>query len=437
LASDSGVQRPDTLDVGEADGEIVVVPQSADAIRVRLARAARWFSVKQQKGERVEYDSYPPDAVVRGLIAGDISGVPLLRRLVRAPIMTPSGRIVDSEGYDAETHTWHAASCPFVDEADRANALALLLLPLARELIDGPTPLHLVEKPSPGSGASLLLETIGVLVRGSAPSLLTEARDEDEWRKRITSTLLGAPEIVIIDNLRRPLDSAALSAVLTARTWEDRRLGSSSNVSLPVRCVWAATGNNPAVSSEIARRSVSIRIDSKTERPWERTKFRHPDLTAWTLEHRAQLLGAALTLLRAWDAGGRPQGEASLGSYEHWSAVMGGILDVAGVDGFLANKVRFYDRADREIAAWSTFIGVWWDRCGSTEVGTRDLWALLENVDPPCDLGRGSDRSQRTRFGEVLAGAVDRCFAVNGNRVRLEGAGTRQRAAQYRLTPGE
>ena len=76
---------------------------------------------------------------------------------------------------------------------------------------------------------------------------------------------------------------------------------------------------------------------------------------------------------------------------------MGGILDVAGVDGFLANRVRFYDRADRESAAWSAFISAWLGRWGSTEVGAKNLWELLEHVDPPCDIGRGTDRSQRTR----------------------------------------
>ncbi len=62
---------------------------------------------------------------------------------------------------------------PFVDEADKANVLALYLLPFARELIDGPTPLHLIEKPSPGSGASLLLDALGLLVGGTPPGLLT------------------------------------------------------------------------------------------------------------------------------------------------------------------------------------------------------------------------------------------------------------------------
>jgi putative DNA primase/helicase len=442
--------------VEETDGEVQTRRITADGLREELARAARWYSAR--KGE----NAYPPMTVARGLLAGDLSGLPSLSRIVRAPIMTPSGRIVSQDGYDEETKTWCVSGVdlppvpvnpseeqirdardlftddllgdfPFLQQADRANILALYLLPFARELIDGPTPLHLIEKPSPGSGASLLLEVFGVLVSGAPQSFLTEASNEDEWRKRVTSTLLRAPEIIIIDNLRKRLDSAALSAALTVRTWEDRLLGSSDNVSLPVRCVWAATGNNPAVSNEIARRSVSVRIDPKVERPWERSEFRHPQLTAWTLENRGRLLQAALTLLRAWDVAGRPSGEATLGSYEQWAAVMGGILEVAGVEGFLQNRERFYDRADRESAAWGEFIAAWKSKHGAGEVRCKDLWEMLEDVDPPCDLGRGAERAQRIHLGDALAGAVDRRFTVDGQSVKIEAAGTKQRVAVYRL----
>lgn len=452
--------------VRETDGEVGLRRLSADGLREELARAARWYTWRKIGGQLVQMDAYPPLPLARVILAGDLSRLPALSRIVRSPIMAPSGRIVDQGGYEAETKTWcvpgaemppvpdapsvdqvHQArdlllgdllgDFPFVDPADRANILALYLLPFARELIDGPTPLHLIEKPSPGTGASLLLETLGLLVGGSPPAILTEASNEDEWRKRLTSTLLRAPDIIAIDNLRYKLDSAALSAALTARVWEDRLLGSSENVTVPIRCAWAATGNNPAVSNEMARRAVSIRLDPKVERPWERTEFHHPRLGAWVVEHRGRLLQAALTLLRAWDRAGRPEGSASLGSYESWAAAMGGILAVAGVEGFLDNRARFYDRADRESAAWGEFVEAWWKQYGDREVKTRDLWELLEHVDPPRSLGRGNDQSQRVRLGETIAGAVERRFTIDGRQVMLEHTGKKQGAAVYRLMPAE
>lgn len=446
--------------IGETDtGEPIIRMLTADALREVMARSGHWFKVRERAGKKVEYDAKPPLDVARVMLASDLTKLPGLNRIIRAPIMAPSGRIVEREGYDEETRTYllpgslrvpevsarpnaqeiraavnlfeeFLCDFPFLEEADRANAVALLLLPSAREIIDGPTPLHLIEKPAPGSGAGLMLEALGLIARGCSPTTLTEGTSEDEWRKRITSTLLSGPDIVVIDNLRHRLDSAALSSVLTARTWTDRRLGASENVVVPVRCVWAATGNNPAVSSEIARRSIPIRIDPKVDRPWERTKFRHPNLLKWTRENRGRLIHAALTLLRAWDLDGRPEGQESLGSYERWAAVIGGVLSVAGVEKFLGNRERFYDRADRESAAWRTFVGDWFDKFQHAAVGVKDL---CEGIEVPFDLGRGSERSQRIRLGEALARNVDRRFTLEKRAFKIECAGKVARAAQYRL----
>jgi hypothetical protein len=90
-------------------------------------------------------------------------------------------------------------------------------------MIDGPTPLHLIEKPSPGTGATLMVDVIATIHTGCGASVMTEGRDDEEWRKRITAKLRQIPSLVLIDNLRAELDSAALAAALTAPFWEDRR----------------------------------------------------------------------------------------------------------------------------------------------------------------------------------------------------------------------
>ena len=112
-------------------------------------------------------------------------------------------------------------------------------------MVDGPTPLHLIEKPTPGTGATLMVDAIATILTGAGASVMTEGRDDEEWRKRITAKLRQIPALVLIDNLRHELDSSALAAALTAPFWEDRILGASEMARLPIRCVWIATGNNP------------------------------------------------------------------------------------------------------------------------------------------------------------------------------------------------
>ena len=193
---------------------------------------------------------------------------------------------------------------PFVSPAERAHAVALLLLGFLRGMVDGPTPLHLIEKPTPGTGATLMVDAIATILTGAGASVMTEGRDDDEWRKRVTAKLRQVPTILLIDNLRLKLDSSAVAAALTAPFWEDRILGQSEMARLPIRCLWIATGNNPEFSNEMARRLVRIRLDANVERPWQRAGFRHPDLMTWVRANRARLVAACLTLCQAWIAAG-------------------------------------------------------------------------------------------------------------------------------------
>jgi putative DNA primase/helicase len=165
-----------------------------------------------------------------------------------------------------------------VDPASKAHALAAMLLPFVRDLIVGPTPLHLLEAPTPGTGKGLLADVICIPATGRGATVMAEGQNDEEWRKRITASLIKGPVFILLDNLRRRLTSGSLAAALTSVTWEDRRLGVSEIITAPNRAVWLATGNNVALSDEIARRTVLIRLDAKIDMPWKRTVFRHSDL---------------------------------------------------------------------------------------------------------------------------------------------------------------
>src|SRR5262249_7363276 len=160
---------------------------------------------------------------------------------------------------------------PFVSESEKAHAVATALAPFVRDLIDGPTPLYSVEAPSAGTGKTLLVELLTLPALGRPISAMTEGRDEDEWRKRLFAKLRSAPSILLLDNIKRRLESGALASAITSYPlWEDRILGVSEIARVPVRCIWIATGNNPALSSEMTRRTVRIRLDAQVDRPWLR-----------------------------------------------------------------------------------------------------------------------------------------------------------------------
>ena len=134
-------------------------------------------------------------------------------------------------------------------------------------------------------------------------------------------------------------------------------------------------------------------------------------MTSWTIANRDELVHAALVLVRAWIAAGRPVSQERLGSFEHWAAVMGGLLKVAGVEGFLGNLEELYADADVEGEAWREFTLVWWEQHSSTAVRVSDLVELCEKHDLMLQVrGDGSARSQQSRLGRGLQGSRDRVF---------------------------
>ena len=251
---------------------------------------------------------------------------------------------------------------------------------------------------------------------------MVEGRDEDEWRKRLTAKLREMPSIVLIDNLRRQLDASSVAAALTAPYWEDRVLGKSEMTRFPIRCVWIATGNNPQFSNEIARRMVRIRLDPHEDQPWLREGFRHPNLLAWVWQNRARLVAACLMLGHAWIAAGRPRHKKTIGSFEGWAQVMGGILEVAGVPGFLGNLKEMYERADAEGGVWRGFVALWWDRFGTQQVGAADVYELALQSGIP--LARGDEHAKRTSLGQALRRMRDRIYTTGGRRLRVHHAGS-------------
>jgi hypothetical protein len=291
--------------------------------------------------------------------------------------------------------------------------LAALLLPFLQRMIDGCTPLHVMEAPGAGAGKGLLCNMIGILLTGEECNTRTLPDSDEEMRKMLTAELLMARPLILLDNAndKKTLAAPPLAAVLTTRSWTDRILGRTEMVTVPNKAMWMLTGNNPKLARDIARRSIRIRIDPKVDRAWLRTAFKHDPLEQWAKAHRNELVHAALVLVQAWIAAGRPLSRARLGSFQAWAGVLGGVLDVAGVEGFLGNLDALYAHADSDDAAWRAFTQVWWDTHGGAELHVSVLAELCETHDLMSEvLGDGTTRSQQVRLGRALQGARDRSF---------------------------
>lgn len=425
-----------------------------------LARDADWIQVFD---DGTSAPAYPPKEVARDLITFPDRMIPQTDTILTTPTFGRDGTLITAPGLHRDENLWlepdpdlHVPEVPaaptrdevmrargllledllvdfpFIGEADRAHGLAALLLPFMRRMILGCTPLHMVEAPAVGSGKSLLCHLISILATGKGIDGSTLPSHEEEVRKTLTAELLKGCPIILLDNAkeRTTIESAALASALTAPTWRSRILGKTEMIILPNWALWMLTGNNPRLSTELSRRCIRIRIDPKQDQAWRRTGFKHDPVTYWARDHRGALVHAALVLIQAWIAAGKPRGAERLGSFEHWSAVMGGILEVAGVPGFLGNLDEMYADADAEGEMWRELIAAWWDAFQEDEKRVSELNEFCEERSLMGSLrGSGNTRAQETRLGRALQTARDRMFGD----LRLTVQRNKHRGRRYSL----
>jgi hypothetical protein len=333
----------------------------------------RWKVDSTTKKKRWAQEATVPRMLAQIMLGSRSIPLPTVQRLVRHPTLTADGSITSVPGFypDARLiylppsglvmpkipakptkgHVTKArkvidnvlADFPFADSASRAHAFALMLQPFVRSLIEGPTPLFAVDAPAPGNGKGLLVETC--LYPALGPIKANPfVPNNIEINKTILAKLVAQDGAMFYDNVQRgvTVDSSVLASALTSVEFEGRELGVTRMRNAANTMTWTVTGNNLAMSTEVGRRTALIRLNRGMANPGDFQEFAIEDLRGHVAEHRGELAWAALTLARAWWAAGaerwRPApGVPRLGSYESWYGVLGGILHVAGVSGFLEN----------------------------------------------------------------------------------------------------
>jgi hypothetical protein len=425
----------------------------ADVFRLRheVSRAVRYVKLKYaDSGPDFVPLKAPPLEDVRDLLASPAEIFPKVRGVVSHPIFTASGEIVSMAGYDAETGLYIdddagilaglqsvpqapdgadirtaagvfrdiLADFPFADEASFANTVGLFLTILLRNGISDITPLFLVKAAAAGTGKSLLVKIILLAITGRRAALSTLPESEEEFSKVLLSVAMEGGEYFVIDNVNRRLNSGTLAAVVTSGMLRGRILGKSETVTVPARTPIIVTGNNPNMSRELARRCVTISLSCDLENPADRSGFKYPDLEGYVLDHRAEILRAAFILGRTWFTAGRPPGERSLGSFEAWSRVIGGVLSVSGIPGFLKNAGDFFQTVDSDNEDFSEFLGTWFQNHGESSVSVSELLPLARSAGIVDE--RKSEGGQKKSLGIILGNrenaVIDGLKVVRGHR---------------------
>ncbi len=396
----------------------VMLPQiedgTKDVIIDRLSQCVNYVSVSSS-GRRIVN---PPDIVARMITARpELPGIPSIKGIATSPFFSRDGKLISEPGFDPETGVFLfirdglrlpkldtskegvakaveliedlICDFPFEDASSKAHAIGFLLTPFVREMIHGPTPMFLFNAPKPGSGKTLLMTTLARVFVGDAVAFTSAPQFEEEWRKRLTSLFKEGVTHGLFDNLAK-FGSEALNTALTAPDciWKDRLLGRNETPHLPIRCTWGATANNFEGTEEELRRCINIRINPNNENPASRRGFKHADLKRFAESNRPQLLGAVVTIVKAWVEAGQTEyseAEPLMGSFENFCRIVGGILEFAGYVGFLSNREEFLEQSDIETEQHKSFIQAWSEKHGKSMVRARDLEIMACNYYPELD----------------------------------------------------
>ena len=436
-------------------GRPLIQPVGEAELSNRLARVADFVRIIDGQERHIP----PPDSVTVDLLALGAWPFPPLEAVVEVPTLRADGTILSKPGYDPQAGMIYAPAprlaaatvapkpgkaavdaalgaiwdvfgeFPYAEGASKANTLALLLTPMIRPTMRGSVPLALIDAPAAGTGKSLLADIVAIVASGRRAPMMGAPDNKEEWRKQITASLGGGATFILIDNVEGTLYSPDLARALTAPIWDDRILGKSEKVYLPNRATWLATGNNIRLGGDLPRRCYWIRLDAKTARPWQREGFRHADIIGHAEANRGALVAALLTLARAWYAAGAPSPDNALpklGGFEEWRHIVGGILQYAGVTGFLSNLEELYAQSDDDAPAWEAFLMAWHEaikepltvadlteRIKGSEELRAALPGFLAEVHLPADetdpaTGQVTKRSESGRFKHRLGNALAR-----------------------------
>ena len=299
----------------------------------------------------------------------------------------------------------------FVGKASTAYALALMLQPLIRRLIEGATPLYLYDAPGQSSGKSYAAR-VSISVH-STPVAMNDAKSDEEWEKMLFTTFVEGRSSIFIDNITSPLSSPALASYITEPYKTQRFLGKNqSGTVFTWNANWIGTSNNARLSPDAASRTVKIRIDANMENPSERVYENDPE--RYIQEHRGEVVGALLTLVNHWIAQGRPHYTGKPHRFKEWTRIMGGILEVNGIPGFLENldEEREEMSADRE--AIRAFVIEWYRTHKCQAQPAKRLLDVASRSEGMTAL-IGDDEKASKRLGELLFDKRDTVYNVEIN----------------------
>jgi hypothetical protein len=218
--------------------------------------------------------------------------------------------------------------------------VAAALTLIERSLLDQ-RPVFFVTAGRRGGGKTTTLTMLVKAVTGILPAAAAWSSNEEERRKALLAYFMFGVPYILWDNIARgtQITCPHIEKSCTAAFYSDRKLGVSEMVATAASTIHFFTGNNIGPKSDLASRSLEVRLDLDRHDP-ENRRFAHADPIGWTDEHRADILRALYTILLGNPALKKPQNAPMRTRFKMWYRLVGSAVEHAAM---LANPDREVD----------------------------------------------------------------------------------------------
>ena len=323
------------------------------SLRSELSRVAK-FVIKRGTGDEVKWTAIePPEDIARAILErGAWPGLREVTAIHRHPVLLPGWRTYAGPGYDAESQTYYAPrrayelppaaptreqarealdrlQAPYLDyvAGDRGDPrLAVLvsaeLTGIARPAILGPIPATAIDGDGNDLGKTTAADKVAASHLGERARKLAYTKRRDELAKQLLPLIDAGQAAVVLDNVppdAKAGDGSELCVVLTSYPeYSDRPLGTSSIISPRNVTHFLLTGSKLQLASDGFPRRVNY---ARFDRSLHGIEDRYD--VDWIVDHHAERVRDALTVLLAYHAAGEPaQQMLWWSSFDKWSALV-------------------------------------------------------------------------------------------------------------------
>ena len=298
----------------------------------------------------------------------------------------------------------------FATKSAKASAVAFMLTMLCRSVMGKIVPMLEIRAPQTQSGKTKLASMMLWAVTGEHPDMFSPTfRNNEEFEKELFTHLFEGRNYIFMDNVKGTVESAFLDMALTGGQVRKRLLAMNKSATVYAGMPFVMTANNPKLSEDIKNRIYLLDI----LKPPAGKKFVHDDPEEYAREAGPGMVRSLFVLYNHWDqnCGRKLYKERRIEGYIPWSERAGGMLQAAGIEGFLDDTLKQINEIDPKLEQAADMAQAWYEAYGGDGKTAKEILAFTvkagyakEDDTEPSKIQKSAAQLERLRMVKLPGG---------------------------------